>query len=46
LLLLLRRAGIMCGILAVLGCSDWSQAKRARILACSRRQEHPSIHCT
>jgi asparagine synthase (glutamine-hydrolysing) len=43
LLLLLRRAGIMCGILAVLGCSDWSQAKRARILACSRRQApiHP-----
>uniref|UniRef100_A0A0A9D1X6 Uncharacterized protein n=1 Tax=Arundo donax TaxID=35708 RepID=A0A0A9D1X6_ARUDO len=36
--------GIMCGILAVLGCADWSQAKRARILTCSRRQA--LVHCT
>lgn len=36
--------GVMCGILAVLGCSDCSQARRARILACSRRQA--SVHCT
>ncbi|KAJ9548513.1 hypothetical protein OSB04_021056 [Centaurea solstitialis] len=28
----------MCGILAVLGCSDDSQAKRARVLELSRRQ--------
>ncbi|KVI11888.1 hypothetical protein Ccrd_009690 [Cynara cardunculus var. scolymus] len=28
----------MCGILAVLGCSDDSQAKRARVLQLSRRQ--------
>ncbi|KAF7042250.1 hypothetical protein CFC21_051903 [Triticum aestivum] len=30
----------MCGILAVLGCADWSQAKRARVLSCSRRLKH------
>lgn len=30
----------MCGILAVLGCSDWSQARRARVLACARRLKH------
>lgn len=28
----------MCGILAVLGCSDDSQAKRVRVLELSRRQ--------
>ncbi|XP_017236614.1 asparagine synthetase [glutamine-hydrolyzing] [Daucus carota subsp. sativus] len=31
---------IMCGILAVLGCSDDSQAKRARVLELSRRLKH------
>ena len=31
-------SGNMCGILAVLGCSDDSQAKRARVLELSRRQ--------
>ncbi|CAL5353163.1 unnamed protein product [Camellia sinensis] len=30
----------MCGILAVLGCSDDSQAKRVRILELSRRLKH------
>ncbi|KMZ70781.1 Asparagine synthase (glutamine-hydrolyzing) [Zostera marina] len=30
----------MCGILAVLGCSDDSQAKRVRILQLSRRLKH------
>ncbi|OIT20056.1 asparagine synthetase [glutamine-hydrolyzing] 1 [Nicotiana attenuata] len=30
----------MCGILAVLGCSDDSQAKRARVLELSRRLKH------
>eukprot|EP00252_Welwitschia_mirabilis_P007352 TRINITY_DN1860_c0_g1_i1.p1 TRINITY_DN1860_c0_g1~~TRINITY_DN1860_c0_g1_i1.p1 ORF type:complete len:564 (+),score=105.36 TRINITY_DN1860_c0_g1_i1:453-2144(+) len=30
----------MCGILAVLGCIDTSQAKRARILELSRRLKH------
>ncbi|KAJ0248369.1 Asparagine synthetase [Hirschfeldia incana] len=30
----------MCGILAVLGCSDDSQAKRARVLELSRRLRH------
>ncbi|XP_047324657.1 asparagine synthetase [glutamine-hydrolyzing] 1-like [Impatiens glandulifera] len=30
----------MCGILAVLGCSDHSQAKRARVLQLSRRLKH------
>ncbi|KMZ75108.1 Asparagine synthase (glutamine-hydrolyzing) [Zostera marina] len=30
----------MCGILAVLGCSDDSQAKRAKILQLSRRLKH------
>jgi hypothetical protein len=28
----------MCGILAVLGCADDSQAKRVRVLELSRRQ--------
>ncbi|THU67930.1 hypothetical protein C4D60_Mb05t29910 [Musa balbisiana] len=32
---------IMCGILAVLGCSDESQAKRVRVLELSRRQSSP-----
>ncbi|XP_064938036.1 asparagine synthetase [glutamine-hydrolyzing]-like isoform X2 [Musa acuminata AAA Group] len=31
---------IMCGILAVLGCSDDSRAKRARVLELSRRLKH------
>jgi asparagine synthase (glutamine-hydrolysing) len=30
----------MCGIFAVLGCADCSQAQRARVLACSRRLKH------
>ncbi|XP_074295010.1 asparagine synthetase [glutamine-hydrolyzing]-like [Silene latifolia] len=30
----------MCGILAVLGCSDVSQAKRTRVLELSRRLKH------
>ncbi|XP_021715335.1 asparagine synthetase [glutamine-hydrolyzing] 1-like [Chenopodium quinoa] len=30
----------MCGILAVLGCSDDSQAKRSRVLELSRRLKH------
>ncbi|XP_027932517.1 asparagine synthetase [glutamine-hydrolyzing] 2 [Vigna unguiculata] len=30
----------MCGILAVLGCSDSSQAKRVRVLELSRRLKH------
>jgi asparagine synthase (glutamine-hydrolysing) len=30
----------MCGILAVLGCSDESQAKRVRVLELSRRLKH------
>ncbi|KAJ0588337.1 Asparagine synthetase [glutamine-hydrolyzing] [Helianthus annuus] len=30
----------MCGILAVLGCSDDSQAKRVRVLELSRRLKH------
>jgi asparagine synthase (glutamine-hydrolysing) len=30
----------MCGILAVLGAADWSQAKRAHVLSCSRRLKH------
>ncbi|XP_044505144.1 asparagine synthetase [glutamine-hydrolyzing] 1 [Mangifera indica] len=30
----------MCGILAVLGCSDGSQAKRVRVLELSRRLKH------
>ncbi|GIL60360.1 hypothetical protein Vafri_14975 [Volvox africanus] len=30
----------MCGILAVLNCTDDSQAMRARVLALSRRQKH------
>ncbi|KAI3896540.1 hypothetical protein MKW92_043209, partial [Papaver armeniacum] len=30
----------MCGILAVLGSSDDSQAKRVRVLELSRRQFH------
>ncbi|MFS7935110.1 putative asparagine synthase (glutamine-hydrolyzing) [Helianthus anomalus] len=30
----------MCGILAVLGCSDDSQTKRARVLELSRRLKH------
>ncbi|KMZ67097.1 hypothetical protein ZOSMA_27G01520 [Zostera marina] len=30
----------MCGILAVLGCSDDSQAKRAKFLQLSRRLKH------
>ncbi|KAL8233007.1 hypothetical protein R6Q57_002785 [Mikania cordata] len=35
----------MCGILAVLGCSDDSQAKRVRVLELSRRHVHvPQIH--
>ncbi|KAF8683799.1 hypothetical protein HU200_044733 [Digitaria exilis] len=34
----------MCGIFAVLGCADCSQAQRARVLACSRRQA--PAHCT
>jgi hypothetical protein len=35
----------MCGIFAVLGCADCSQAQRARVLTCSRRQA-PAVHCT
>ncbi|CAN6484723.1 unnamed protein product [Victoria cruziana] len=40
----------MCGILAVLGCSDASQPKRARIIELSRRLKHrgpdwSGIHC-
>ncbi|QCD98655.1 asparagine synthase [Vigna unguiculata] len=40
----------MCGILAVLGCVDNSQAKRARIIELSRRLRHrgpdwSGIHC-
>ncbi|XP_031477605.1 asparagine synthetase [glutamine-hydrolyzing] 2-like [Nymphaea colorata] len=40
----------MCGILAVLGCSDTSQSKRARIIELSRRLKHrgpdwSGIHC-
>lgn len=31
----------MCGILALLGCSDDSQAKRVRVLELSRRQLYP-----
>ncbi|RWW22135.1 hypothetical protein BHE74_00021701 [Ensete ventricosum] len=34
----LPECAIMCGILAVLGCSDESQAKRVRVLELSRRQ--------
>ncbi|XP_071715433.1 asparagine synthetase [glutamine-hydrolyzing]-like [Rutidosis leptorrhynchoides] len=30
----------MCGILAVLGCSDYSQGKRVRVLELSRRLKH------
>lgn len=33
----------MCGILAVLGCSDDSQAKRVRVLELSRRQNICSL---
>lgn len=33
----------MCGILAVLGCSDESQAKRVRVLELSRRQLSPNL---
>ncbi|XP_043719335.1 asparagine synthetase [glutamine-hydrolyzing] 2-like [Telopea speciosissima] len=40
----------MCGILAVFGCSDNSQAKRARIIELSRRLRHrgpdwSGLHC-
>ncbi|KAL9276004.1 Asparagine synthetase [glutamine-hydrolyzing] 2-like protein [Drosera capensis] len=40
----------MCGILAVLGCVDYSHAKRARIIELSRRLQHrgpdwSGIHC-
>jgi len=36
-----RALSAMCGIFAVLGCADCSQAQRARVLACSRRQAPP-----
>lgn len=35
----------MCGILAVLGCTDDSQAKRVRVLELSRRQFFFSLFC-